>query len=157
MAVSCPCWRAAREYGSGACFSLLQVDELYARVRQKGVPWLLGALDPVTTVIPTLQLGPPTTEAAMQLVHQVTQVLAPGCVPAFTTDGLRAYFYALTAHFGQWSCEAGQRQAHWQVSDELLHGQLVKCEGRHSLRACGWHGECRRRCQACSKRRGSRC
>jgi len=28
-----------------------------------------------------------------------TQRLANECVPAFTTDGLRAHFYALTAHF----------------------------------------------------------
>jgi transposase-like protein len=82
-------------------FPLLQLDELYARVRREGVQWLWVALDPVTKVIPTLHLGPRTTEAAMSFVHHVGQVLAPGCVPAFTTDGLRAYFYALTAHFGQ--------------------------------------------------------
>jgi hypothetical protein len=63
-------------------------------------------------------------------VPQVTQALAPGCVPAFTTDGLRAYFYALTAHFGQWVQVAGQRKANWQVSDDLLHGQLVKRKGQ---------------------------
>jgi IS1 family transposase/transposase-like protein len=111
-------------------FPRLQLDELHARVRREGVQWLWVALDPVTKVIPTFHLGPRTTEAAMQFVHQVTQVLAPGCVPAFTTDGLRAYFYALTAHFGQWRCRAGQRKAHWQVSDELLHGQLVKRKGQ---------------------------
>ncbi|MCB9135847.1 MAG: hypothetical protein H6636_10510 [Anaerolineales bacterium] len=106
------------------------MDELHARVRREGVQWVWVALDPVTKVIPTLSLGPRTTEAAMQFVHQVAQVLASGCVPAFTTDGLRAYFYALTAHFGQWGQAPGQRTAHWQVSDELLHGQLVKRKGQ---------------------------
>ncbi|HNB53534.1 MAG TPA: integrase core domain-containing protein [Anaerolineales bacterium] len=110
-------------------FPLLQLDELYTRVRREGVQWLWVALDPVTKVIPTLHLGLRTTEAAIQFVHQVAQVLAPGCVPAFTTDGLRAYFYALTAHFGQWGQEPGQRKADWQVSDDLLHGQLVKRKG----------------------------
>ena len=111
-------------------FPLLQLDELYARVRREGVQWLWVALDPVTKVIPTLHLGPRTTGAAMHFVHQVGQVLAPGCVPAFTTDGLRAYFYALTAHFGQWVQAPGQRKAHWQVSHDLLHGQLVKRKGQ---------------------------
>jgi hypothetical protein len=106
------------------------LDELHARVRREGVQWLWGALDPVTKVIPTCHLGPRTTEAALQFVHQVAQVLAPNCVPAFTTDDLRAYFYALTAHFGQWSHEAGQRKANWQVSPDLLHGQLIKRKGQ---------------------------
>jgi len=105
---------------------LLQLDELHARVRREGVQWLWVGLDPVKKVIPTFHLGPRTTEAAMHFVDQLGQVLAPGCVPAFTTDGLRAYFYALTAHFGQWHRELGQRKAPWQVSDTLLHGQLVK-------------------------------
>jgi IS1 family transposase/transposase-like protein len=111
-------------------FPLLQLDELYARVRREGVKWLWVALDPVTKVIPTLSLGPRTTEAAMQFVHHLAEVLVPGCVPAFTTDGLRAYFYALTAHFGQWTQAPGQRKAHWQVSPDLLHGQLVKRKGQ---------------------------
>jgi hypothetical protein len=111
-------------------FRVLQLDELHARVRREGVQWLWGARDPVTKVIPTLHLEPRTTEAAMHFMHLLVQVLAPGCVPAFTTDGLQAYFYALTAHFGQWGREPGQRKAHWQVADELLHGQLVKRKGR---------------------------
>ncbi len=113
-------------------FPLLPLDELHARVRREGVQWVWVALDPVTKVLPTLYLGPRTTEAAMQFVHQVAQVLTPNCLPAFTADGLRAYFYALTAHFGQWMQEPGQRKAHWQVSPDLLHGQLVerKCQAQ---------------------------
>lgn len=88
-------------------FPLLQLDELHARVRSEGEQWVWVALDPMTKVIPTLCLGPRTTEAAMQFVHQLAQVLAPNCLPAFTTDGLRAYSCALTAHFGQWMQEPG--------------------------------------------------
>jgi IS1 family transposase len=116
-------------------FPLLQLDELHARVRREGVQWVWVALDPVTKVIPTLYLGSRITEAAMQFVHQVAQVLAPNCLPAFTTDGLRAYFYALSAHFGQWMQEPGQRKAHWQVSPDLLHGQLVKRNGQGQFAA----------------------
>src|SRR5262249_36810000 len=35
-------------------------------------------------------------------VHQVSQVLAPGCVPLFLTDGFREYTTALLTHYGQW-------------------------------------------------------
>jgi hypothetical protein len=31
---------------------------------------------------------------AYTLLHAVTLVLAPGCLPAFTSDGLDLYFYA---------------------------------------------------------------
>jgi hypothetical protein len=30
------------------------------------------------------------------------KVIQPFCLPLFTSDGLNLYFYALTAHFGQW-------------------------------------------------------
>jgi hypothetical protein len=50
--------------------------------------------------------------------------LAEGCTPIITTDGLRLYFYALTAHFGSW-VTAGQRRR-WQVDPRLLYGQLHK-------------------------------
>ena len=50
----------------------------------------------------------------------------PTCVPAFTTDGLRAYFHAVTAHFGRWLRPPRARKDHWQVDEGLLHGQLVK-------------------------------
>jgi hypothetical protein len=47
-------------------------------------------------------------------------------VPAFTTDGLRTYFHAVTAHFGRWFRPPWARKDHWQVDENLLHGQLVK-------------------------------
>ena len=47
-------------------------------------------------------------------------------LPAFTTDGLRGYFYAITAHFGEWFRPECARTDHWQVSADLLYGQLVK-------------------------------
>jgi hypothetical protein len=37
---------------------------------------------------------------AHRLIHRVKSVLAPGCVPAFTSDGLRQYFYALRRIWG---------------------------------------------------------
>ncbi len=40
--------------------------------------------------------------AAHLVIHSLRQMLAPGCLPLFTSDGLNLYFYTLTAHFGQW-------------------------------------------------------
>jgi hypothetical protein len=59
-------------------------------------------------------------------VHTLRHVLAPGCVPVFTSDGLALYFYALTAHFGQWVREVHARARRWQVSAQLWYGQVKK-------------------------------
>src|SRR5215831_141114 len=45
---------------------------------------------------------------AYLLIHSLRQMLAPGCLPLFTSEGLNFYFYALTAHFGHWL--AGSRR-----------------------------------------------
>ena len=81
----------------------LQLDELFTTLRDKAHDlWVWVAFDPATKLIPALQLGPRTQLMAYALLHAVTLVLAPGCLPVFTSDGLDLYFYAITAHFGQW-------------------------------------------------------
>ena len=35
-------------------------------------------------------------ELAYGVVHDLCQILQPGCVPIFSSDGLKLYFYALT-------------------------------------------------------------
>jgi hypothetical protein len=47
-------------------------------------------------------VGSRTLAMVQRVVHQVTEVLAPGCVPLFVTDGLKDYGMALLTHFGQW-------------------------------------------------------
>jgi transposase-like protein len=80
----------------------LQLDELRTRVRSsQQVQWLWLAIDPLTKMIPVLQLGPRTQHMAHRLIHTLRQSLAPGCIPLFTSDGLNLYLYALTAHVGQ--------------------------------------------------------
>jgi transposase-like protein len=79
----------------------LQWDELRTRLRSRTqVLWLWVAIDPLTKCIPVLLLGARTHRIASLLIHHVREQLAPGCLPIFTSDGLHAYFYALTAHFG---------------------------------------------------------
>jgi hypothetical protein len=105
----------------------LQLDELRTRLRRRAaVLWLWVAIDPRTKLIPVLHLGPRTQAAAHTVIHRLGQVLAPGCLPIFTSDGLNLYFYAVTAHFGQWVEELGQRTRQWQVTPGLLYGQVKK-------------------------------
>jgi IS1 family transposase/transposase-like protein len=100
----------------------LQVDELHAPVAgNKRRSWLWVAIEPVTKIIPAVHLGTRGKEDAYHFVHDLKLRLAEDCVPAFTSDGLRAYFYAITAHFGEWV--AGKD---WVVSNLLAYGQLIK-------------------------------
>jgi len=95
----------------------VQLDELRTRLRSaKQVLWLWLAIDPCTKILPVLHLGVRTQNAAHIVIHSLRRILAPGCVPLFTSDGLNVYFYALTAHFGHW-CE---------VAPELIYGQVKK-------------------------------
>jgi len=112
----------------------LQFDELFTTLRDKAHDlWVWTACDPVTKLIPTLQVGPRTQVMAHAVVHALTLVLAPGCLPVFTCDGLNLYFYALTAHFGQWSTDPTIGQVCWQVAHDLIYGQVKKSYRRRKL------------------------
>jgi hypothetical protein len=78
----------------------LQLDELRTRLRSyKHVLWLWLAIDPCTKILPVLQLGPRTQNMAHLLIHSLQQLLTPGCLPLFTSDGLNLYFYASRGSF----------------------------------------------------------
>ena len=69
------------------------------------------------------------------LIHSLRQLLAPGCLPLFTSDGLNLYFYALTAHVGHWR-EVGRRGRNvrrWPVAVELIYGQVKKSSQQRKL------------------------
>lgn len=107
--------------------AVLQLDEIHTRVRSVAkARWLWLAIDPVSKLIPALHLGGRTKNDAFALLHQLKLSLKPGWVPLFLSDGLRSYFYAITAHFGSWFRPARARIDHWAVDDALLYGQLVK-------------------------------
>jgi transposase-like protein len=88
------------------------------------VLWLWLAIDPRSKLLPVLHLGPRTQPAAHLFIHALRQSLAPGCLPFFTSDGLNLYFYALTAHFGQWiqMVRRGRNVSEWQVAASLIYG-----------------------------------
>ena len=117
-------------------FPHLQLDELRTRLRSyTQVLWLWLAIDPLTKSIPVLYLGPRTQNTAHMVIHSLRQILAPGCLPLFTSDGLNVYFYALTAHFGQWLevLRRGRKVYQWQVAAELIYGQVKKIYRRRKL------------------------
>ena len=81
----------------------VQLVELWANVKNSGQDmWLWTAIDVKTKLLPVLQVGGRNQEMAYAVVHELKSRLAAGCVPVFSTDGLKHYFYALTAHFGRW-------------------------------------------------------
>jgi hypothetical protein len=96
----------------------VQLDELYALLSavktgevsdaeaierlSRSPHWVWVALDPVTKLLLTLDVGDRTLAIAQRVVHQVVQVLTPGCVPLFLTDGFKEYTTALLTHYGQW-------------------------------------------------------
>jgi hypothetical protein len=57
--------------------------------------WVWGALDPVTKLLLTIDVGERTLVMAQGVVHQVMQRIAPGCLPLFLTDGFKEYTTAL--------------------------------------------------------------
>ncbi|HEY5868777.1 MAG TPA: hypothetical protein VI542_24990 [Candidatus Tectomicrobia bacterium] len=96
----------------------LQLDELYAVLRdlkageisdkeaikrlERSPSWVWTAIDPQSKLLVVVEVGSRTLAMAQRVVHQVTEVVAPGCVPLFLTDGLKDYATALLTHFGQW-------------------------------------------------------
>ncbi len=86
--------------------------------------WLWLAIDPLTKILPVLSLGPHTQHAAHLLIHSLRQILAPGCLLLFTSNGLNLYFSALTAYFGQWLTlgRRGPNMRRWQVEPGLIYG-----------------------------------
>src|SRR5713101_8868587 len=117
-----------------------EVSEAEAITRLSRSPhWVWGAIDPVTKVLLTIDVGDRTLAMAQGVVHQVAQVLAPGCVPLFLTDGLKEYAMALLTHFGYW-VQPPRRQAtgpapkpRGMAVPQLLYAQVVKTVRRRRL------------------------
>jgi hypothetical protein len=86
-----------------------------------------------------IDVGTRTLAMAQRVVHQVTQVLAPGCVPLFLTDGLKDYGTALLAHFGSWLQPERRRdqgpmpKPRWMPLPQLLYAQVVQSYRRRRL------------------------
>jgi IS1 family transposase len=101
--------------------------------------WVWVALDPVTKLLLAIEVGDRTLALAQRLVHQVTQVLAPDCVPLFLTDGFKEYLTAVLTHYGHWvqrlRCWAtGPRpKPRWLPLPQLQYAQVIKQIRRRRL------------------------
>src|SRR3989441_1118638 len=133
----------------------VQLDELYALLSavkdgavseaaalhrlSRSPHWVWVALDPVTKLLLTLDVGDRTLAMAQRVVHQVVQVLAPGCMPLFLTDGLQEYMTALLTHYGQWVQPTRQQaqgpapKPRWMPLPGLRYAQVVKTVRRRRL------------------------
>src|SRR5499426_815161 len=105
--------------------------------------WVWGAIDPVAKLLLTIDVGDRTLAMAQRVVHQVVQVVAPGCVPLFLTDGFKDYLTALLTHYGQWVQPARRRaqgpmpKPRWMPRPQLLYAQVIKTVRRRRLvRVC---------------------
>jgi IS1 family transposase len=117
-----------------------EVSEAEAITRLSRAPhWVWAAIDPVTKLLLTIDVGDRTLAMAQRVVHHVVQVLAPGCVPLFLTDGFKDYLTALLTHYGQW-VQLPRRQAkglapksRWMPLPQLLYAQVIKTVRRRRL------------------------
>ena len=133
----------------------LQLDELYAVLRdckagaisddeaikrlERSPFWVWTAMDPKSKLLLVVDVGGRTLAMAQRVVHQVTQVLAPDCIPLCLTDGLKHYTTALLTHFGYWM-QAERRQdkgpipkPRWMPLPKLLYAHGVKSYRRRHL------------------------
>ncbi len=101
--------------------------------------WVWTAIDPESKLLLAIDIGDRTLAMAQRVVHQVVQVLAPGCVPLFLTDGFKEDATALLTHFGQW-VQPPRRQdkgphpkPRWRPLPQLLYAQVVKTVRRRRL------------------------
>jgi IS1 family transposase len=141
-----------------------EVSEAEALQRLSRSPhWVWAAIDPVSKLLLTIEVGERTRAMAQRVVHQVAQVLAPGCVPLFLTDGFKEYATAFLTHFGHWVQPPRRRatgsapKPRWMPLPQLLYAQVIKTVRRrrlvrvrhrvvfgtleaveHVLAACGW-------------------
>jgi hypothetical protein len=59
---------------------------------ERSRPWVWTAIDPVSKLLVAIEVGPRTLEMAQRVVHHVVGVLAPGCLPAWFSDGFKTTF-----------------------------------------------------------------
>ena len=117
-----------------------EVSDAVALQRLSRSPqWVWAAIDPVTKLLLTIEVGERTLAMAQRVMHQVAQVLAPDCVPLFLTDGFKEYTMALLTHYGYW-VQPLRRQItgpapkpRWMPLPALLYAQVVKTYRRRRL------------------------
>jgi IS1 family transposase len=133
----------------------LQLDELYAVLRarkageisdeeaierlERSRYWVWTAMDPQSKLLVVVDVGTRTLAIAQRVVHQLVQVLAPGCVPLFLTDGFKEYRTAILTHFGHWiqrerrEDKGPMPKPRWMPLPDLLYAQVMKSYRRRHI------------------------
>ena len=113
----------------------IQLDELVTKVRKRAKrTWIWTGIDVQTRLLLAWTVGGRSQADAHTLMHQLVSRLAPGHIPAFTSDGLNQYYYTITAHIGSWMVVEAKRKPLWVVAPELLYGQFRKIRAGHKLK-----------------------
>jgi IS1 family transposase len=118
--------------------SEISEDEAIRRL-ERSPYWVWTAMDPTSKLLLVVDVGSRTLVMAQRVVHQVTQMLAPACVPLLLTDGFKAYRTAILAHFGSWmhperrQAKGPRPQPRWMPLPDLLYAQIVKSYQRRRL------------------------
>ena len=109
----------------------VQLDELWGKVKSDGQEvWLWAVTDVKTKLVPVLQLGGRTQAMAFSVMHELSGRLRVGNLPVFSTDGLRHYYDALTAHFGRWEQLPEEKKPVWVLLNDFIYGQVIKHQKR---------------------------
>jgi hypothetical protein len=101
-------------------------DEAAIKRLERSPAWVWTVMDPTSKLLVMVDVGSRTLAMAQRVVHQVTAMLAPGCVPLFLTDGFNEYKTAILAHFGSWIQPARRQdkgplpKPRWMPLPELL-------------------------------------
>jgi IS1 family transposase len=133
----------------------VQLDELYAvlsAVRDghsseaeaserlsRSPHWVWSAIDPESKLLLRVQVGERTLMMAQAMLHQLTQLLAPGCVPLCLSDGYPHYLTAIVTHFGRWvqpprhQTTGPAPKPRWTPLPALLYAQVIKTTRRRRL------------------------
>ena len=139
----------------------VQLDELYATLRavrdgemseaeaidhlSTSPRWVWTAIDPESKLMLSALVGECSQAMAQAVLHRIVQLLAPGCVPLFLSDGNPAYLPAIVRHFRYW-VQPPRRQEkgpapkpRWMPLPELLYAQVVKKMRRRRIVAVKRH------------------
>jgi transposase-like protein/IS1 family transposase len=157
----------------------VQLDELYATLSavrdgdmgedeaidylSTSPRWVWTAIDPESKLMLSALVGERSQAMAQAVLHQIAELLAPGCVPLFLSDGNPSYLPAIVRHFGHWvqpprrHAKGSAPKPRWMPLPGLLYAQVVKKMRRRRiveikrhvvigtqaaveqvLKACGW-------------------
>jgi hypothetical protein len=133
----------------------VQLDELYAilsAVRDSEMSeaqaidhlstsprWVWTAIDPESKLMLSARVGERSQAMAQAVLHQIAQLLAPGCVPLFLSDGNLSYLPAIVRHFGHWvqsprqHAKGSASKPRWMPLPGLLYAQVVKKTRRRRI------------------------